>query len=66
MLAKAQVEPHLLHYGLIMVSCKSYTHGRALIRLPKGKFLTDIPTLTEQNEAAGLRFGVTASNFGLM
>lgn len=61
MLAKAQVELHLLHYGLIMVSCKSYMNGLALIKLhtvllwqpqsPKGKFFTDIPTLTEETVA---------------
>lgn len=61
MLAKAQVELHLLHYSLIMVSCNIYTNGLALIKLhtallwhpesPKGKFFTDIPTLTEENVA---------------
>lgn len=54
MLAKAQVELHLLH-------CNIYTNGLAPIKLhtallwhpesPKGKFFTDIPTLTEENVA---------------
>lgn len=67
MLAKAQVELHLLHYGLIMVSCKSYMNSLALIKLhtvllwqpqsPKGKFFTDIPTLTEENVAEWNRRG---------
>lgn len=67
MLAKAQAELHLLHYGLIMVRCNSYMNGLALIKLhtallwqpeePKGKLLTDIPTLTEENVAEWNRRG---------
>lgn len=79
MLAKAQVELHLLHYGLIMASCKSYTNGLALIKLHtellwqpeslKGKFFTDIPTLTEENVAErklGLKLRAAISNCGMM